>query len=64
VEVAAVHAMLVLDLPDDGLDGRAAAHLAFDLRGDAALLLGRVGNCESVYPQVSLYWSKSCAKRF
>jgi hypothetical protein len=29
-------------MADDRLDGRAASHLAFDLRGDAALLLGRV----------------------
>ena len=41
-EIVAVHAVLVLEMADDGLDGGAASHLAFDVRGDAALLLGRV----------------------
>ena len=41
-EIVAVHAVLVLEMADDGLDGGAASHLTFDLRGDAALLLGGV----------------------
>ena len=40
MEIVAVHAVLVLDVADDRLDGRTAAHLSLDLRGDAALLLG------------------------
>jgi hypothetical protein len=42
VEVVAVHAVLVLEMADHRFDGGAAAHLAFDLRRDTALLLGRV----------------------
>ena len=41
-EIVAVHAVLVLEMADDGLDGGAASHLAFDLWGHAALLLGGV----------------------
>jgi len=39
VEVVAVHPVLVLEVADHRLDGAAAPHLAFDLRGEAALLL-------------------------
>ena len=42
MEVVAVHSVLVLEMPDHRFDGGAAAHLAFDLRGEAALLLGGV----------------------
>ena len=42
MEVVAVHAVLVLEMPDYRFDGGAAAHLAFDLRGEAALLPGGV----------------------
>jgi hypothetical protein len=37
-EVVPVHSVLVLDMADDWLDGGASFHLAFDLRGDSALL--------------------------
>ena len=35
-QVIAVHAVLGLEMADDGLDGRTASHLAFDLRCHAA----------------------------
>jgi hypothetical protein len=41
-EVVAVHAVLVLEVPDHRFDGGAAAHLAFDVRDEAALLPGGV----------------------
>jgi cytochrome c oxidase subunit I len=41
-EIVAIHAVLALEMADDGLDGGSASHLTFDLRRDAALLLGRV----------------------
>jgi hypothetical protein len=37
-EMVAAHAVLGLEMADDRLDGGAPSHLAFDLRGDAALL--------------------------
>src|SRR5712664_568055 len=37
-EIVAAHSVLVLEMADDGLDGRAATHLSFDRRGHAALL--------------------------
>ena len=37
-EIVAAHSVLVLEMADDWLDGRAATHLSFDRRGDAALL--------------------------
>ena len=42
-EVVAVHAVAVLDVADDGLDGGAAAHLALDSGRHAALLAGEIG---------------------
>jgi hypothetical protein len=42
VEVIAVHPVLVLAVSDHRFDGRSAAHLAFDLGRDAALLLGGI----------------------
>jgi hypothetical protein len=39
-EIIAAHAVIFLEVPDDGLDGRAPSHVTFDLRGDAALLAG------------------------
>ena len=39
-EPVAVHSMLIFDVADDRFDGGASFHLAFDLRGDAALLAG------------------------
>ena len=41
-EIVSVHAVLVLEMADDWLDGGAASHLAFDVGCDAALLLGRI----------------------
>jgi hypothetical protein len=41
-EIIAAHAVILLEVPDDGLDGRAPSHVTFDLRGDAALLAGGV----------------------
>jgi hypothetical protein len=41
-EIVAIHAVLALEMADDGLDGGTASHLAFDVGCDAALLLGRV----------------------
>ena len=41
-EIIAAHAVILLEVPDDGLDGGAPSHVAFDLRGDAALLAGGV----------------------
>lgn len=40
LEIVAVHAVLGLDMADDGFDGGAALHLAFDGRGCAAHLAG------------------------
>jgi hypothetical protein len=37
-EIVAAHPVLVLEMADDGLDGRAAAHLSFDRRREAAFL--------------------------
>jgi hypothetical protein len=37
-EIVAVHSMVVLEVAHDGLDGRAAAHLSFDRRREAAFL--------------------------
>ena len=37
-EIIAVHAVAVLDVTDDGLDGGATAHLTLDGRRHAALL--------------------------
>ena len=36
-EIIAAHAVILLEVPDDGLNGRAPSHVTFDLRGDAAL---------------------------
>src|SRR5262245_38047312 len=41
-EIIAAHAVLFLEMTDDGLDRRPAFELAFDLRRDAALLAGGV----------------------
>jgi hypothetical protein len=49
VEVVAVHPVLVLEMPDHQFDGVAAAHLAFDLRGEAALLLGRTSSRSTLF---------------
>ena len=39
-EIVAAHSVLFLEMADDRLDGRAAAHLSFYLRGHPSLLLG------------------------
>src|SRR5579872_22419 len=41
-EIIAAHAVILFEVPDDGLDGRAPSHVTFDLRGHAALLAGGV----------------------
>ena len=41
-EIIATHAVILLEVADDGLDGCTPSHVAFDLRGDAALLAGGV----------------------
>src|SRR5947209_6710922 len=41
-EVIATHAVVLLEVADDGLDGRPTFELALDLRRDAALLTGGV----------------------
>ena len=50
--------MLVLEVADRGLDCGAASHLAFDLRGETALLLGRVD------PELVIGRAPRWAKRF
>jgi hypothetical protein len=46
-KVIAAHAVVLLEVADDGLNGRASSHVAFYLRGDAALLRLRLArlNC-------------------
>jgi hypothetical protein len=41
-EIIAAHAVILLEVADDGLAGRAPSHVKFDLRGNAALLAGGV----------------------
>jgi hypothetical protein len=41
-EVIATHAVVFLEVADDGLDGGTPFELALDLRREAALLTGRV----------------------
>ena len=41
-EMIAAHAMVVLEVPDDGLDGGAPFHLPLDLQRETALLTGGV----------------------
>jgi hypothetical protein len=38
-ETVPLHAMLMFEMADEGFDGGATPHFAFDLRGEATLLL-------------------------
>ena len=40
--IIAAHAVILLKVADDGVDGRAPSHITFDLRGDATLLAGGI----------------------
>src|SRR3974377_2210193 len=41
-KIIAAHAVVLLEVADDGLDGRSPSYVAFDLWGDAALLASGV----------------------